>query len=261
MQALRTTTIFVLSVIATLFIATFVLAASAPTAPLSLVQGASSTFNELNYPALNVSAIAGNITWLTIEGISQTRAWQGYYGNVTGYITLDDVNNYTFYNWSAANPRGFLYATLASRPTVSWLDVNCFTANAADASTFQTFYNISQDDYDNVTNTYNVTLNTLPTPQVVYIVNNSFPDCPATTIWQNDLYQSENFVNYLMKDRTGGNDAWVFGTILENKNISTRQQIPCYNGELCDFQLLVAENGHGTDTAVTQYYFWVDLTG
>jgi hypothetical protein len=244
-----------------LLCAALILAASAPTAPIVLTPGPSSTFNANNYPPLSVDAIAGNITSLTIEGISETRAWQGYWGNVTGYITLDDANNFTFYNWSAAEPRGYIYATLANRVgALSWLDVVCFD-HPTDGNTFDTFYGIAADDYDNVTNTYTTTLNALPTPQTVYIVNNSFTTCPATTIWQSDNSQTDNFVNYLMRDTTGGNDAWVFGTIIENKNISDRTDLPCYNGEQCDFQLLVAENGHGTDLSVTPYYFWVDLSG
>jgi hypothetical protein len=261
MNSPRPTTLFILSILTMLLCAALTLAASPPTAPATLTPGPSSTFNANNYPPVSVDAIAGNITWLTITGVSQTRAWQGYWGNVTGYITLSDANNFTFYNWSAAEPRGYLYATLANRVgTLSWLDVVCF-AHPTDSANFDTFYGITPTDYDNVSNTYNTTLDALTTPQTVYIVNNSFTTCPATTIWQNNNYQGDNFVNYLMRDTTGGNDAWVFGTIIENKNINDKTDLPCYNGEQCDFQLLVAENGHGTDTSVTPYYFWVDLSG
>jgi hypothetical protein len=90
--------------------------------------------------------------------------------------------------------------------------------------------------------------------QTVYIVNNSFgtgalTDCPATAIWRDDNQQYEDFVNYLMWDSTGGNDSFVFGTIIENKDDSNKTDISCYNGDICDFQILVAEDGHGTDTA------------
>jgi hypothetical protein len=64
-----------------------------------------------------------------------------------------------------------------------------------------------------------------------------------------------------MWDSTGENDSFVFGTIIENKDDSNKTDISCYNGDICDFQILVAEDGHGTDTQVTPYYFWVDLQG
>ena len=45
--------------------------------------------------AISIEAEAGNITELTIDDRRTTQAWQGYYGNITGTITLDDANNYT----------------------------------------------------------------------------------------------------------------------------------------------------------------------
>jgi len=242
-----------------LLLAASVLGYGEPAAPLHFTRGASSTFNWSNFANVQTDAIAGNITQLTITGISQTRSWQGFYGNVTGWITLDDAQNYTFYNWSAAEPRGYVYATLVSHADPSWLNVQCFV-HATNASAFDTYYNITQDAYDNVTNTFNRTLADISTPQAVYIVSNTFTTCPAMTIWQDDNAQNDNFVNYLMWDSTGGTDAWVFGSIIENKDVSNKTDKNCYNGQPCDFQLLVAENGHGTDTAVTPYYIWVDIT-
>ncbi len=262
MDAFRKNILLFATILATLLLPLAALAASTPNAPSTLIVESSSTFDQNNYPAKPVDALAGNITQLTLTAISQTRAWQGYWGNVSGTITLDDASNYTFYNWSAAEPRGYIYATLVSAGVPSWLNVQCFD-KANNASLFDQYYGINPDDYDNVTNTYNTTLDALPAPQTVYIVNNSFTTCPATTIWQSDAYQPGNFVNYLMYDSSAaqGNQSWVFGTVIENKNIGNKTDIPCYNGQLCDFQLLVGENGHGTNTGVTPYYVWVDLSG
>ena len=227
------------------------------TAPLHFSRGASSTFNWSQFSNVQTDAIAGNITWLTLTGISQTRYWQGFYGNVTGWITLDDADNFTFYNWSAAEPRGYVYASLVSNGDPDWLNVQCFQ-HASNASSFQTFYNITQDANDNVTETYDLTDH----PDW-YIVNKTFSSgsCPTTYIWRDDTYQGQDFVNALFWDRTGGNDGWIFGTMIENKDVSNKTDITCYNGQICDFQLLVAEDGSGTDTAVTPYYIWVDLIG
>jgi len=265
MNTLRTT-IAIFSILAMLLFSMFALAASAPVAPRILTYVNSSTMNVSNFAPQEVDALAGNITFLTLTAFSQTRAWQGYWGDVSGTITLDDANNWTFYNWSAVEPRGYIYATRTTIGTPSWLDVTCFN-HAGNATVFDANYGISTNDYDNVTNTYNTTLAGIAPAQTVFLVDEAFTTCPANTIWQSDEFQNANFVNYLMRDPTKTTDAfenesWVFGTIIERKeDDGSKADKPCYNGIDCDFQLLVAEDGHGTDTVVTTYYIWVDLQG
>lgn len=49
--------------------------------------------------ASNVSAIAGNITEIEIfVGSSGSQTWQGYYGNVSGGLSLGDASNNILYN-------------------------------------------------------------------------------------------------------------------------------------------------------------------
>ena len=38
----------------------------------------------------NATALAGNVTELSISGFSITQSWQGYFGNVSGTIQLAD---------------------------------------------------------------------------------------------------------------------------------------------------------------------------
>ncbi len=255
MKSLRSQIVILAALAAMLLGAIAVIGEGEPTAPLHFTRGASSTFNWSNFANVQTDAMAGNITWLTMTGISQTRTWQGFWGNVSGWITLDDANNYTFYNWSAAEPRGYVYATLVSHGDPTWTEVQCFN-EANNATNFHTFYNITQDAYDNVTETYNRTDH-----PPWYIANNTRNNCPTTYIWRDDNYQQSDFVNALFWDNTGGNDGWVFGTMLENKDLSNKTDISCYNGALCDFQLLVAEDGQGTEAnTVTPYFIWVDIT-
>ncbi len=256
MKTPQIVSVLFVSIIVMLLGAMYAFAAADPTAPTTLTKGATSTFDPDNYAAVNISALAGDISAVTIVGISQTRAWQGYYGNVSGYITLDDADNNTFYNWSVAEPRGQVYATLSNSPT--WASVDC-AVWAADAADFHTTYGINAGDYDNVTNTYNVTNH--PDFQ---IASRTVTTCPTTYIWQSDVYQAANFPNFLLQDSTkvAAVDSWVFGTIMEDKDPAEKfDDLLCYNGQYCDFQLLVAEDGHGTDVDVTQYYFWVDFVG
>jgi len=234
-------------------LATFAMAD--PSSPSSLTPGATSTFNPGNYQTQTVTATAGNITALLISGISQTRAWQGYYGNVSGSITLDDANNFTFYNWSASEPRGQIYATL--NLSITWNGVQCFNFtndSSANMSTMESYYGISSDDYDGINETFN------ETNHVSFQVGSrTMTSCPTTYIFQNDVPQGENFTDVLLYDPTLNDTGWIYTTLIETKAVNTHAKATCYNGQQCDFQLLVNDDGHGTNTAATTYYFWVEL--
>jgi hypothetical protein len=262
-DTLRTGIVLSIVVIAALFGAISVLAASAPTAPMWFYRGSTEGFNSENWAPQNTTAEAGNITVLTMEAITQTRTWQGYYGNITGWITLDDASNFTFYNWSAADPKGQLFASLKNDGTPTWYQIQCYT-HADNSSAFQTFYKINQTDWDNVTLTYNET-NHPP----FEILNRTITGCPTTYIFRDDNYQSSEFVNFLLYDPTKvyagtsetGTAGWIFGTMMENRSVGDHTDFSCYNGQICDFQLLVADDAHGTQSDPTEYYFWVDIVG
>jgi hypothetical protein len=247
-------TVVVLALVAAIaFGATFVFAAF-PTAPMDLDVGLTSTMNTDNYAPIAIDAYAGNITALVIHGIGQTKSWQGYYGNITGTITLDDVNNFTFYNWSGAEPRGQVYATLNN--TIAWSTVECFdyTANTINLTTMELFYDIQPNDADNVNVTFNQTDHDL------FVVGfRNITGCPSTYIFQNDTAQQANFHNVLLWDITNNDTGWIYTTLIEDKTPNSLDDFVCYNGEYCDFQIIVNENGHGTDISPTQYYFWVEL--
>jgi hypothetical protein len=233
-----------------------VVAAALPTAPNSLTPGVSTTFIPGSYGPRSVDAIAGNVTALVITSIGQTKDWQGYYGNISGSITLDDANNFTFYNWTSAEPRGQVYATL--NDSIAWSGVECFNyTNDSRAywQTMESFYGIPTDGVDGINETFNQTDH--PAFQVG---SRTMTGCPTTYVFQEDSYQQENFVNVLLFDPTINETGWIYTTVVENKTIGPSQSdLLCYNGEPCDFQLLVNEDGHGTDTATTTYYFWVEL--
>ena len=75
----------------------------------------------------DTKAWAGNVTGLNISAQSITQAWQGYFGNVTGIITLDDSYNRTLYDWTLADPEGEVYA---ANDTVTWTNIQCFNFTA-----------------------------------------------------------------------------------------------------------------------------------
>lgn len=231
--------------------------AAIPTPPTTLTPGPTSTYNPSNFGLQSHSAIAGNITGLVLVGLSQTKAWQGYYGNITGTITLDDANNFTFYNWSSSEPRGQVYATLNT--TIAWTTVGCFNFTSAGGlatwQTIETYYGIANDNSDGVNETFTATNH--PSFQVG---SRTMTGCPTTYINQNDTAQAANFVNVLLYDNTTINETgWIYTTLIENKTAGSTNELICYNGQPCDFQILINEDGHGTNTATTTYYFWVEL--
>ena len=246
--------LLVLWSLAVLLSTTMAFAANDPSAPLSLDNTFNTTYNPANYIPKSVEAYAGNISALVIHAIGQTKSWQGYYGNVTATITLDDVNNFTFYNWTEANPKGQIYATLKNN--IVWSSVNCFDFVSPDLNetNIEAYYNIRADDADGVPETFNTTW-----PQI-QVGDRNLTNCPSTYIFQDDAYQTTNFVNLLLWEQADNTTGWIYSTILENKTVDSFGNNPtCYNGELCDFQLIVNEDGHHTDTTSTVYYFWVEL--
>ena len=92
--------------------ASFVLAeeTSVPQGPDSLLVSDSGRHFNASAPKL-LQAKAGNVSALVIAHTRVTEAWQGYYGNITGTITLDDADNFTLYNWNLPDPRGEIYAS------------------------------------------------------------------------------------------------------------------------------------------------------
>jgi hypothetical protein len=230
-----------------------VLADVSPPTVLTFVRG--SRFNTSLYPAKNVSAIAGNVTELTITGSSPTKAWQGFYGNITGTLVLEDSSGNVFYNWSVAEPKGTVFASPNS--SISFSSIKCFNFTANGSSEINLTgvegeYNINTADVDGINETFNSS-----NPSTFYVGATTIAagSCPATFVFQNGAYQVSNFINVLLTDSTN----LVFSTIIENKQTNVNTDLAGYNGVDYDFQLLVAEDGHGSDTSTTSYYFWVEL--
>src|SRR3972149_2113802 len=86
-------------------------AADPPAAPNTLNPLSSSRFNSSNYASQSLDAFAGNVTQISLTAESQTKAWQGYFGNISGTIVLEDNFGFTFYDWADAEPKGEIYAS------------------------------------------------------------------------------------------------------------------------------------------------------
>jgi len=211
------------------------------------------------------SAYAGNITELMINGFSTTQSWQGFYGNVTGTIQLADADDDVLYNWTLASPQGEVYASTNS--SVSWGNIQCFnfTANGTMAGTggetpgatsisgknltqLESNFNMSFDDVDGVNETF-----TLTNHDSFYTASLQFSadECISARVYgstgQGVDQQWEEVLLY-----EPATTSVVFASLLE-------ENMAGFDTNFHDFEMLVLENGHGTDAVVTTYNFFVEM--
>jgi hypothetical protein len=222
-----------------------------------------------NESAGNASAMAGNITELTITGFSTTQTWQGFYGNVTGVIQLADANINVMYNWSLLMPSGEVYASTNS--TINWVNIQCFnfTANGSMGSAGETagqtnlagynltrihgLFNISGDAADSVNNTF-VYLGGANGHDEFYTASKQFGagECPNTRVYDNTGAGVDgNFEEVLLYEPT--TTSIIFASLLEKNGINS------FNEEKHNFEMLVLENGHNGDVTAIPYYFYLEI--
>ena len=219
-------------------------------------------------PALSVPAIAGNVSEINLEGFTTTQSWQGYFGNVTGTIQLADASDNVMYNWSLTSPQGEVYAS--TNNSITWQYIQCFnftadgtkaddTAQAGETSLHGTNltqledeFNIKYDDVDGVNETFSF-FGSSEGHDLFYTASREFSQgqCRSTRIFNNNASQENGqFEEVLLYEPT--TSSVVFTSILDEDLLG-------FDNRTHDFQMLVLEDGHRTDTETTPYYFWVEL--
>lgn len=240
--------IVLLSIILAVFTASFVVAL--PTGPTSEIVPIKQERLQ-PWVGKTIDALAGNVTEFNTDTSTITQTWQGYFGNITGTIVLGDANNNTLYDWALANPQGEIYAVRSSG-VPAWSSVVC--ADAAELATED--LNVSVDavnDEDAVNRTF---LYDFVHPTFwVGSVEVAADDCAGVGLYDETGVSSTNFREVLLSDGTADliYMAWVahtFNPLAESTGFDDRTH---------DFQMIVAEDGHGTDTAPTPYYFYLEL--
>ncbi len=214
-----------------------------------------------------IEAKAGNVTALTITHTRVTEAWQGYYGNITGTITLDDGVNETMYMWDIPDPKGEIYASNGS--SVDWPNVYCMNLshkrpNNGTGDTTESgviFYNINMTqielnfginltDKDGLNETFNDTYTSTTGFEVGAVTIDVFDGCSLAHPFQDQGHNTQ-WKELLLTDNT----SLIFTAILE-ENVDSFKS----GDETADFQLMVLENGHvGQEEQVTTYYFYVEI--
>ena len=206
-----------------------------PTGPNDIVEGPSERRATLDAFALD--AEAGNVTELTIDALSITNYWQGYYGNISGSIVLANANNDTFYNWTIATPQGQIYA--ARNGTISWTGVDCMGQTDIDA---EDIFLGSENASDSVNNTFALTTHPAFSVGATPITTNT---CRSTSV-QGDGSGTE-FYQVLLKESA---NTTLYTALIDAATLG-------FDGGTYDFQMLVGEDGSTTGT--TTYYFYVEL--
>lgn len=215
--------------------------------------------------ASNVSAIAGNITQLNIfVGGAGSQTWQGYYGNVSGGLNLGDASNNILYNWSLASPNGEVYASTNS--SISWINIQCFNFSASgiytdesgnggttnmygtNITTLESEYNIDSTDIDGINETFsNNNHDQFVSSSLLFSEN----ECKSIQLFTNESESQDGVFEEMILYEPVSRSV-VFTSILEDSGIG-------FNDAQMDFQMIVPEDGHGTDVDVTQYYFFIEI--
>jgi hypothetical protein len=216
-------------------------------------------------PPGDVYAFAGNITEIAIpQGFGITQAWQGYFGNISGVIQLADSGDNVMYNWSLASPEGTIFASTSN--SIVWNNIQCFNFTAT--GTFQdesgnggstnlygtnltmleSQYNVDATDLDGIDETFY--LIGIGTHNIFYVNSNEFTEgeCQNTRIIDSSGWgQNDHFEEAIMYEPT--TQSVIFASLL-NENV------PGFDENPHDFEMMVLEDGHGTDTSTTTYYFY-----
>jgi len=252
----KNTTLFILGFVALLSLLTAIVNADSdpPLGVRTITPGVSSRLNtSLHLPASLDSVTAGNITEINLTAISTTKSWAGYYGEITGTLTLEDSEGYVFYNWSTMEPKGEVYSAIVD--TIDWSAIVCFAFDGSngnfDVDAAEGWYGIQDDDEDGINETFNELSAQYQVGTI--IVNN----CPMTNPYRLGLGGTHtDFENSLLTDT----DALIFTAIIENNEADNNVDVEGYNGVTHDFQLLIAENGQdGNEDTPTTYYFWAEI--
>lgn len=217
--------------------------------------------------AQSIPAQAGNVTEINIVGFTITQSWQGYFGNVTGTIQLADSSDNQMYNWSLASPEGEIYASTSS--SITWANVQCLnyssdgtyadesgnggttSSHGTNLTQLEALFNIQPDDVDGVDETFN--LLGAETHDLFYTNSLEFSEgeCQSTRLFSNiGAGENDKFEEVLLYEPE--TQSIIFTSILDENVLG-------FDGRLHDFEMLVAEDGHGTNTATTPYYFYVEL--
>ncbi len=182
---------------------------------------------------------AGNVTELNISGDTITEHWAGFYGEVTGNMTLQDSSGNVFYDWTGIGaPAGEVFASNSS--SLDWSGIGC--ASSAEISAIESSLGISGTDADNIASTYDS--NAHPSFDVGSVTGIS--GCNSTNTYTNTGKDTSTFYQILLTDTAGSP---VYTTLINDTTTG-------FDASTHDFQLLVGESDAAGASTV---YFYIEL--
>jgi len=201
--------------------------------------------------AVNLTAQGGNITRINISVNVQTAVWQGFAGNISGSIVLDDASGDRFYAWSLFNISGEIYAS--RNGSVNFNSVfpqnNCTIDEP-----------LTGTGSDRVNRTYNQSANTVNF-SVGLIQINASSAC-STRPYVNSSFPSSNLFENLILSPEHNNASPQQGNFVSGGNQSIYTGIlqltgvHGFDGQMYNFQVLVPVN---RSTGFNTYFFYAEL--
>jgi len=200
--------------------------------------GTTSRASFVNSSLATIPVEAGNVTELNITGTSVTTHWAGFYGEITGDITLSTSDGSVFYNWSGLGAlSGEVFASTDTG--VSWTGLDC--ADGAEVATIEGLLGIDSTDADSIGATYN----SISHPDFA-VGGIPISGCNSTNAYTNTGLDPSAFYQIFLTDSEGDP---VYTTLIN-------ESLTGFNAAAHDFQLLVGESdGVGS----TPLYFYLEL--
>jgi hypothetical protein len=212
--------------------------------------------------------MAGNVTNVDFNVTAATRLWGAFFGNISGQIRLETSQGQAIYNWTVRTPGGKVIATV--NPVTDWSQVYCWNwskpnLNGLNQSEWISAFNVNINDSDSIQNTFSTT----GAYETFYIGNSKFQyddltiddsrSCPATTL-----------LNGSGKKQTGVWDEIILSRVSRGFGGSFTQSDLLYvaliertakgfRGVHHDYQMILPDDGHGTDGLTTDYYFYIEF--
>lgn len=185
----------------------------------------------------NVSA-GGYITQIDIyPQFNQTKNWQGFYGNVSGIISLKGDNEKEMYNWSINLTNTSVYATTDA------VFINWSTLYNANITNLDKLWFSSEIMADTVANTYKTGTG-----------NRTFVTSSLDAYHVQTLAGFDDYVIQSVPDVGTKNDTlWAAVVTVPKLN---------YKSEYSNYELLVPVTNSGTgfnDTQGDTYYFYMEI--
>jgi hypothetical protein len=200
----------------------------------NVTKGASSRGKNPN-PA-TAEAQAGNVTRLDIDQTRITDIWQGFFGNVSGEIVLENSAGDNFYDWTLGKMEGQIYASRRLIP--DWSFINC--TNQTQIYKEEEMLNIPNSSTDGINDTF-----TLYSHPNFLVGSNLVTGCRSTRPY-NGSQTGGDFWNVMLS--TNASNVVYTSILADNAN--------GYDNSSIDFELLVPTD---RSTGQATYYFYAEL--